>query len=325
MLCKICIESKGFLQPLLLPEKEIIGVSLTNPSVFVENDEIFVNLRNVNYNLYHSENENFEHSWGPLCYLHKEHEQKLITKNILCKLDENFKIKKSNIIDTSFLDSEPIWNFVGLEDARIVKWNKKLFISGVRRDTTTNGQGRMELSEITIDENKVIEKERIRIPSTGKDDSYCEKNWMPVLDFPYTYVKWSNPTEVVKYDQKEKTCSTLILNEYKNLKTKDLRGGSQVLSLNDNYISIVHESNLFQSELGRKNGIYTHRFIIWNKNFEIIEVSDPFSFLGGKIEFCCGMAEYKNYLLITFGFQDNAAFILGMPKNILGKILKSYA
>jgi predicted GH43/DUF377 family glycosyl hydrolase len=33
-----------------------------------------------------------------------------------------------------------------------------------------------------------------------------------------------------------------------------------------------------------------------------------------KIEFCCGMAEYQDSLLITFGAQDNAAYILKISK-----------
>ena len=38
------------------------------------------------------------------------------------------------------------------------------------------------------------------------------------------------------------------------------------------------------------------------------------------IEFNCGLAEVGDDLLITFGFQDNAAYILKMPKIILEKI-----
>ena len=39
-------------------------------------------------------------------------------------------------------------SFVGLEDARVVRWNNQLYICGVRRDVYDNGQGRMELCEI---------------------------------------------------------------------------------------------------------------------------------------------------------------------------------
>lgn len=325
MICQLSLENGGFINPLLVPSTNIIGPSLSNPSILVcKNNEILVNLRNLNYVLYHSENGIFEHSWGPLCYLHQENDQRLVTNNILCKLDENFNINYNSVIDTIFLDENPLWEFVGLEDGRLIEWDNKLYLSGVRRDTTPNGIGRMELSELAFKKDKVIEKSRLRIPAPGADNSYCEKNWMPVLDRPYTYVKWTNATEVVEVNPIEKTCKTIILSKEKNLNTRDLRGGSQVIPMGDKYLAIVHEVNLFNSEAGRKNAVYTHRFVVWNKDFEIIEVSDSFSFMNAKIEFCCGMAEYKDKLLITFGLQDNAAYLLGMPKNILGKFLKTY-
>lgn len=326
LLSKLCLESDGFLYPLLVPSSSIIGPSLSNPTIFVnKNKEILVNLRNLNYVLYHSEEGRFEHSWGPLVYLHQENDLRLITNNILCKYDSNFNLNHYKVVDTSFLDEEPMWEFVGLEDGRLVEWQDKLYLSGVRRDTTTNGQGRMELSEIYFKKDKVIEKSRFRIPAPGANDSYCEKNWMPVLNRDFTYVKWTNPTEVVEVDVANKTTKTIFLSETKPFGTGDLRGGSQLLFLNDHYVAIVHEVNLFNSEAGKKNAVYTHRFVVWNKDFDPIEVSPSFSFLGGKIEFCCGLAEYEDKLLITFGFQDNAAFLLGMPKSFLGRLLKTYA
>ena len=79
----------------------------------------------------------------------------------------------------------------------------------------------------------------------------------------------------------------------------------------------MHETNLFKSEAGRKNAIYRHRFTYWDKNFNIIKFSKEFTFLNTWIEFSCGMARYGNEYLITFGVQDNAAFILRVPEKVL--------
>ena len=49
--------------------------------------------------------------------------------------------------------------------------------------------------------------------------------------------------------------------------------------------------------------------------------SETFTFMGAKIEFSCGMAEYNGDLLITFGFQDNAAYILRVPKTFVHDFL----
>jgi predicted GH43/DUF377 family glycosyl hydrolase len=312
----------GQIFPLLIPSEKIIGPSLTNPSILNLNGKLLVNLRNVNYVLYHAENGANEHVWGPLCYLHTEQHSVLATHNILCKLDDSFNIIIHSIIDTKELDVKPLWEFIGLEDARLIYWEDRLFLSGVRRDTTTNGQGRMELSEIVCDNHNWKEISRQRLPAPAPDKSYCEKNWMPVVDHPYTYIKWTNPTEVVKYDPINETTETIVLTEYQQLNTRDLRGGSQVIPYEDHYLAVLHEVDLYQSEAGRKNATYRHRFALWDKHFNLLKVSPRFDFMGGKIEFACGMTEYNNQILITFGFQDNASYLLVCNKSTINKLLK---
>jgi hypothetical protein len=322
MFARKVLENGGIVRPLLVPHQNLNGPSLCNPSVLNKEGEIIINLRNINYVLHHSEQGKYEHSWGPLCYLHGENDQRLFTKNIFCTLNENLEVVKFDTIDTFLFDQNPLWEFVGLEDGRLVNWNNEIYLSGVRRDTTTNGQGRMELSKISQKNNKVFETERKRIPAPPPDTSYCEKNWMPVLNQPFTYVKWTNPTEVVKFDVETGSCDTIFLSDHKPFHTKDLRGGSQVLPLGDKYLAVVHEVDLFNSEAGRKNAVYLHRFVLWDQRFNLIDVSDSFSFMGGKIEFCCGIAEKNENLIITFGFQDNAAFIASFPKKMLSLFLK---
>jgi predicted GH43/DUF377 family glycosyl hydrolase len=40
------------------------------------------------------------------------------------------------------------------------------------------------------------------------------------------------------------------------------------------------------------------------------------------IEFSCGMAEYKDNILVTFGYEDNAAYLLTIPKEYFLKLCK---
>jgi hypothetical protein len=39
--------------------------------------------------------------------------------------------------------------------------------------------------------------------------------------------------------------------------------------------------------------------------------------MDGHVEFGVGMADYGDYFLITFGFQDNSAYILKAPKSTI--------
>ena len=160
------------------------------------------------------------------------------------------------------------------------------------------------------------------MPAPGNNDSYCEKNWMPIIDKPYHFIKWSNPTEVVKFDPVTKTTNTVYLSDLQYFSgCGDIRGGSQVIRFGNYYVALTHEVALYYSEAGRKDGEYYHRFVALDENFNIVKISDRINFLGGKIEFSCGICLYQDNILITFAFQDNAAFILGMSQQILRELL----
>jgi hypothetical protein len=313
---KFALENGGTIKPLLIPSEHTNGTGLCNPSVFIDNGKILVNVRHIQYTLYHSELNKYEHQYGPLVYLNPENDITLTTTNFICELNENLDISYWSKVDTSSFDQKPLWEFVGLEDARLVKWNNKFYLTGVRRDLDTIGTGRMELSELEFAEDSVKEVSRFRIPGPPPDNEYCNKNWMPILDMPFHFVKWTNGTQVVKVIPEENRTETVVLKDWVQA-PKDLRGGSQVLPYKDGYLTINHETDLFKSEAGRKNATYRHKFTYWDKDWNIQKFSPVFSFLEGQIEFCCGMAKYQNDYLLTFGFQDNAAYILRVPGHLM--------
>jgi hypothetical protein len=223
-------------------------------------------------------------------------------------------------VDTSKLDVTPMWEFHGEEDCRLVKWEGEYYLIGVRRDTTTHGEGRMELSKINLNKKKWTAKEtsRIRIPAPGENNSYCEKNWVPILDKPFHFIKWTSPTEVVKtFPTLPPRCEQVSLKECM-LPPKDQRGSSHLVKWGSMYLSITHEVDLFKNYLDQKDGYYRHRLCVWDDQLNLVGLSPTaFSFLDARIEFCAGAAVYKDDLLISFGFQDNAAFILRTPKAVV--------
>lgn len=310
---QVVLEKGGSVKPLILNSSITNGTALFNPSLWVDGQKIYLNIRHCQYTLYHSELNIHEHPYGPLVYFNPENDVTLTTTNYFGELNPDLSIKYCNKVDTSLLDVKPIWEFVGLEDARIVKWDERIFICGVRRDTTPNGQGRMELSELHVTEHNVREISRWRIPAPGNDNTYCEKNWMPIVDKPYHFWKWSNPVEIVKVDPLRKTCETVFLGKDIYF-ASDLRGNGHVIPFEGGYLTLTHEVELFQSEAGRKDGVYKHRFVHWTRDFIPIAKSPEFSFMSADIEFACGLAEYEGELIMTFGFQDNAAYVLRCSK-----------
>jgi hypothetical protein len=310
------VEHGGKLAPIAIPGT----FGGMNPSVFIDPDgDILVNVRVVNYILYHSENkQQFPSRWGPLAYLHPEKDQRLVTENYLVRLNSNLVMTDCTKVEMLNLH-EPIWEFVGLEDARLVYWDG-YYLTGVRRDTTTNGVGRMELSKIELDKTNwtATEIDRKRIPTPAPDTSYCEKNWMPVLDRPYQFVKWSSPVEVVEFDGTQTRQVSLRQGVQPS---KDQRGGSQLIRWGNCYISITHEVDLFKNYLQQKDGIYRHRLCVYDDQLNLVGLSKEFSFLDFRIEFCVGIAEYEGDLLISFAVADNAAFVLRTPRAIIEDLI----
>jgi hypothetical protein len=138
---------------------------------------------------------------------------------------------------------------------------------------------------------------------------------------PFHYVKWSNPTEVVKVDPVTGVAETVFLTQRAPINA-DFRGGSQLVRFRGYYLAVVHEVNLFKSEVGRKDGVYRHRFLMWDDKFNLVKYSRDFAFMDAHVEFAVGMVEQGSDMLISFGFQDNAAYILRMDLDVLEKFIK---
>lgn len=146
---------------------------------------------------------------------------------------------------------------------------------------------------------------------------------MPVIDQPFTYIKWSNPTEVVKVNTHNTDSKTTHLTEHYPLGA-DLRGGSQVITWGEHYLALTHEVDLFTSEVGRKDAVYRHRFVVWDKNWNLVHITKDFSLMNGHVEFAVGMCYWNDDVLITFGFQDNASYVLKMSKNLLEEFIADH-
>ncbi len=317
------VSEGGNLAPLIVPHNLPDNTGIMNPSIFIDDDgDILVNVRCVNYTLYISEeDERFFSPWGPLTYLHPEKDQRLVTFNYMCRLDSNLNLINSTQVEMLNLHT-PIWEFHGLEDARVVRWDGDLYMIGVRRDTTPNGQGRMEYSKIDLDKTNWTAKEvsRVRMPSTGDDTSYCDKNYMPIIDMPYHFVKWTMPTEVVWSNPEKPETRQVIVKQTPNSPI-DQRGGSHVIAWGDFYIAITHEVKLWRNYLNQKDSIYRHRLVVWDKEFNFKGLSNPFAFMDVKIEFCTGMAKLNDNLLISFSVADNAAFVLDTPQSVVNQLI----
>ena len=61
---------------------------------------------------------------------------------------------------------------------------------------------------------------------------------------------------------------------------------------------------------------------MWDSDWNLIKYTEPFTFMDGQVEFCCGVASVDDDLLITFGFQDNVAYLLKVNKDVINNLMK---
>ena len=313
---KFCLSRGAHIVDLLIPTEDPLWPGLCNPSILYDNNELKLILRNVNYVMHASYNgdRNWS-SWGPLLYtIPDEDGRHLKTRNYLCSVHPIDGITSHELIDTSKNDWEPQWEFVGHEDARLVRWNDTLYMTGVRRDDNTTGVGRMSLCAIEGN----VEVSRVKIDD--ESFNYCEKNWMPILDMPYHYVRSTNPTVVVKVDPLTGKCETVVEKKEANLVDHDLqlRGSSQVLPWKDGkHIALIHTCTLYFNELQKKYARYHFHFIVWDRNWNVEAISPLFNFNDFLIEFSNGMAIVDGKFHIPFALQDNMSFLMTVDESVI--------
>jgi hypothetical protein len=57
--------------------------------------------------------------------------------------------------------------------------------------------------------------------------------------------------------------------------------------------------------------------LIWDNDWNLVKYTPDFSILDGDVEFSVGMCMQGDDVLLTFGFQDNAAFVMRVAQNTL--------
>lgn len=309
-----CLFGGARIYPLDAGVRDPMWPGYCNPSIFWdERDQNFkLILRNVNHVLHGVDKlVKSPSSWGPVLYsIPQEDGNALKTRNYIgISKDPENEPWDFHLIETK--PYTPIWQFQGEEDARVVRWNDRLYATGVRRDDNTEGRGRMEL--MLLNEQTWKEQKRTKVESVNPG-TYCEKNWMPINEIPFHYVQQANPTVVVKTDPVSgKTVEVVRKEKLPNLVDNSfdmLRGSSNVIRWNDYWMALVHTCELWYTENGRKYARYCHCFVVWDDDWNIIKVSPLFSFADYNIEFTCGLEYHNGKFYIPLALEDNFSYLL---------------
>lgn len=180
---------------------------------------------------------------------------------------------------------------VGYEDVRIVSIDGPdgvvLAASATVCDRDPNGRRLIARLHLTSDGN--VEHTEVQ-PSNQEH----EKNWMPLsVDGRFTWIYSLDPTAILPGPLRP--CPFAL---------EHLRGGAAI-AVKSGYLCVMHEA--IDTDEGR---VYLHRFVRLDAKFYVTAVSPAWIFAHHGIEFCCGMVRDGKSLILSYGIDDQEAWIM---------------
>lgn len=198
----------------------------------------------------------------------------------------------------------------GIEDARLYFDGKHWCLSATFLEKTVPVARICKVTLKSLEEPEATSIEIFPAP----DDKRVEKNWMPI----HKVGRSSKTKTDFIYDSNTIFAKGKFQKINDDTRFKDFRGGSQVIPIGDGTsISIIHETytNTIQGFSSvtftnqRKVRKYLHRFVRYDSNYHIIQISEPFFLVKEGIEFAAGIAKKDDQIVISFGRQDVASYL----------------
>ncbi len=252
-------------------------------------------LRTVNYSI----NDKGHYLYPPnMNYIH--------TENYWVELDENKVIKQNKIIISSDVETEfkrVYHNIQGLEDGRHIFYKNKLYASFTSFEYGKEAKASMVLTHINQEKNYTIDK----VVHLKYQTEKIQKNWVPIiyndkLCFIYSY----EPFIILEVNPDTGDCKEIIKKEFK-YRLNDLRGSAPPIWIEDKQVYLIMTHEVIFNDTRK----YIHRFLLFDKDFNLLKISIPFYFYKLFIEFSLSIMYDKNYnkLVIPFSFKDGESFL----------------
>jgi len=184
----------------------------------------------------------------------------------------------------------------GYEDCRLFRVDGGWYATATVCEL--NPVERREMALLSLDGSEISSVRRLEGPQSNRH----EKNWMPmVLDDSLHFLYSCAPTVVLRCDPSRGTLES-VANADGPDEARELRGGSQGVPVEDGQLFSVHEV-----DRGARVLRYTHRFVLLDDRMRLAGISRPFTFTADRVEFCAGMAQRGDELVLSFGVSDAAA------------------
>jgi len=203
----------------------------------------------------------------------------------------------------------------GYEDWRLISWKSRLFASATTCDRVP-GDPRPKIAVLDLDNNCNVV--RARVQPSGRH----EKNWMPVVDGEDLRFVYSAEPRII-LDFSEATGLVVPSACDVDLQSSIIRGGSQLVPYEDGYLAVVHEVHHERAQPhGNGRYVYYHRLARFDRGLHVLRMSEPFYFRGLGIEFCAGLAEWKEHFVLSFGIEDREAYLAVVHRDVVQRMVR---
>lgn len=302
------LESQNFpleIERPMIPGYEPERFRAFNPSVLVEGDTIYCNVRTTNYDQvvetghYHILDPN----------------NVIRTRNFLTSWSKDHQLLSSYEVINPFKYNQYRFDLMGMEDCRLFKHGGDFWVTCTTVDNNPGRYPWISLAKLGKPENGKIELEYFA-PIPGPTPGRCEKNWSPFSQNGEIKVIYGyNPLTIYKIDLEQKS---LVLEKTVDhgLDLSTFRGGGGPIPWEGGYLTCIHEV-IFHPQRH-----YVHRILYFDQDWNLKKLSVPFYFHNKNIEFCAGLSVDSQYLYFSMGILDKEARIYYIPIQKAKEILR---
>jgi hypothetical protein len=228
------------------------------------------------------------------------------TENFYVKIDENFSVVEQSKINIMDSELEKIIHtssgIKGLEDIRYVNFKGSKYAICTSLEYGIHGHPSIVLCKLD-DKNNVV-----NIVKQPYNNNICQKNWCPFiyednLCFVYSY----EPYVLLKMNEETMILEEFIRKDFTSYNLSKFRGSSNYILMEKEqyYLCIIHEVIV---DNPRK---YIHRFLKFDLDLNLIDISIPFYFMEFFVEFVLSF-DYnpiEDCLIIPFSVRDNNTYL----------------
>jgi len=263
-------------------------------------DKFILNIRLVNYYLKSDGNS-------------VNNYKKTITYNCILVLDIFFNIEKLKILNT-FYDLSP---YIGIEDIRLFNFNNEIYFIGSSYNKNTDKIGIVS-NKYNLNSDKY---NPMFITPSFKTTNNWEKNWVffnnnNELNVIY---KWK-PIYICKINYNTKKLDLIKENNNVPEIFNKFRGSTNGIEHDNKIWFIVH----IQNKLFETKKYYTHVFVCFSKNMELLGYSNEFNFENNIIEFCIGLMINNNNFVITYSTLDKTTKMCVLSSHYVNSLIINY-